>query len=137
MTDNINHPSHYGHGRVEVAVAMDILGAPWQWLGHALKYACRAPHKGQEREDIKKAIWCVSHALELDPNVTWPDVAMRDRSVLAHALRDGVSDPKLRAFILAIVLAEPRPQGALTRDLVRLCLALEDAYNDDAPARSS
>lgn len=131
MTDNINHPSHYGHGRVEVAVAMDILGAPWQWLGHALKYACRAPHKGQEREDIKKAIWCVRHALELDRNVTWPNTDPQKRLVLARALRDGVSDLRLRTFILAIVLAEPAEHVQLVSDLERACKAMEDAYNDD------
>ncbi len=41
---------------------MDLLYGPTQWLGHALKYACRAPHKGKELEDLRKAIWCARHA---------------------------------------------------------------------------
>ena len=65
----VNHPNHYNHGRVEIAVAMDVLGQPAQWLGHALKYACRAPHKGKLKEDLKKAVWCARHAVEL--NATW------------------------------------------------------------------
>lgn len=70
MSDKVNHPNHYNHGRIEVAVAMDILGDPSQWLGHALKYACRAPHKGKLEEDIRKALWCAEHAMSL--NAQWP-----------------------------------------------------------------
>lgn len=131
MTEKVNHPSHYGHGLIEVAVAMDLLGDPWQWLGHALKYACRAPHKGQEEDDIRKAIWCARHAIACDPDVTWPRLRMQDRRVIAEALAAGVGSQPLRRFISAIVLAKPRALGTLSTDIEQACSALEEAYKKD------
>ena len=94
--DRINHPSHYGHGKIEVAVAMDLLGAPEQWLGHALKYACRAPHKGSEIEDLRKAIWCTEHAVELGAHWQTPlrltPLRLTAREVIADALSAGIPD---------------------------------------------
>lgn len=89
MSENVNHPNHYARGRIEVAVAMDVLGDPSQWLGHALKYACRACHKGKEIEDLEKAIWCAEHALKL--RAQWPArLSDAAREALACALFEGV-----------------------------------------------
>ncbi len=45
MSD-VNHPSHYNQGGIEVAMAMDVLlGSTDQWAGHFLKYITRYPHK--------------------------------------------------------------------------------------------
>lgn len=85
----VNHPSHYQMGKMEVAVAMDLLGAPWQWLGHALKYACRAPHKGNEAEDLRKAIWCARRAN--NTLARWPHTMSQERvSQVVDALTCGV-----------------------------------------------
>lgn len=78
-----------------IAQCSDVLGDPSQWLGHALKYACRAPHKGREAEDLKKAIWCVRHAVELDCE-GWP-AALTGAALhsLTAALCAGTPDPEL------------------------------------------
>lgn len=69
MSDNVNHPSHYNKGGVEVAFAMDlILGSTAHWFGHALKYTCRAPHKGKLVEDLRKAVWCARRGIGKHPS---------------------------------------------------------------------
>ncbi len=100
--EKVNHPNHYQRGRVEVAVAMDVLGHPSQWLGHALKYACRAPHKGSYEEDCRKAIWCARRALNLDAK--WSEKRTEMRVILAEALVVGIPAPneELRAFVSAL-----------------------------------
>ena len=53
-TDNVNHPSHYVQGKIEV---IDFIEA-WDLnfsRGNAIKYICRAKYKGNELEDLKKA----------------------------------------------------------------------------------
>lgn len=52
MTERVNHPQHYGG-----------MGLPF-CLGNALKYICRAPHKGAEREDLEKARWYLQRACD-------------------------------------------------------------------------
>jgi len=56
MKDVINNPSHYTHGSIE---CIDVI-KDWKLgyhLGNALKYICRAEHKGNALQDIGKAIW--------------------------------------------------------------------------------
>ena len=52
--DNVNHPSHYNHGNIEVIDAIN----DWKLnfaLGNVVKYVARADHKGRPVEDLKKA----------------------------------------------------------------------------------
>jgi len=67
MTDKINHPQHYNFGnKFEVISVIE----DWQLgfhLGNALKYIARAQHKGNEEEDIQKAIWYLERYLSLKP----------------------------------------------------------------------
>lgn len=135
---NIDHPSHYSHGKIEVAVAMDMLGEPWQWLGHALKYACRAPHKGKESEDVAKAVWCVRHAIQLDAQVSWPipdtasgrakAIAVCD-ALLAGIPGDNAERDTLRSFITHVVLTRPTPH--LAHPLVRIASRLASVYGHE------
>lgn len=66
-TDNVNHPSHYTQGSVEV---IDILEQQANIMAesgvdaraipsitNALKYLCRFQSKGTAVQDIDKAIW--------------------------------------------------------------------------------
>ena len=55
---NVDHPAHYG-GAENVYEAIRVIEA-WGLgfcLGNAIKYICRAPHKGSELEDLRKARW--------------------------------------------------------------------------------
>jgi Fe-S-cluster containining protein len=54
--DNVNHPKHYtshpsGVECIEITEHMNFN------LGNAMKYVWRASLKGNEVEDLKKAIW--------------------------------------------------------------------------------
>ena len=53
MTDNVNSPSHYQHpSGIEV---ISITSHESFLRGNILKYVLRAPYKGSELEDLKKA----------------------------------------------------------------------------------
>lgn len=72
MTDNVDHPSHYNQGgpvgedgtaQFEVIKIIDDVGWGFAFcMGNALKYVLRAPHKGTQAEDLKKAQWYLRRA---------------------------------------------------------------------------
>lgn len=52
--DPINNPPHYTKGEIQ---PLDVID-DWKlgfYLGNCVKYIARAPHKGKELEDLKKA----------------------------------------------------------------------------------
>lgn len=54
MTDNVNHPPHYNHGKIEVLEFIEDQKLSMH-EGNVVKYVCRARHKGSEIQDLKKA----------------------------------------------------------------------------------
>ena len=63
MSKKVNHPPHYNGGNIE---AIDVI-EDWDLdfnLGNAVKYICRAEHKGSYEEDIEKAIWYLRRSLQ-------------------------------------------------------------------------
>jgi len=65
-TDNINHPSHYTDGKIEVIDFIEDKKLPYH-LGNVIKYISRAGKKNPdtELEDLKKAQWYLSRYIEL------------------------------------------------------------------------
>ena len=65
-TDNINHPSHYTDGKIEVIDVIEDKKLPYH-LGNVIKYISRAGKKNPdtELEDLKKAQWYLSRYIEL------------------------------------------------------------------------
>jgi len=65
MSDKIKHPKHYtfAKGLYEVRKVILAWGLDWD-RANAVKYIARAPHKGTEREDIRKAIQYLEFYLE-------------------------------------------------------------------------
>lgn len=68
--DNVNHPSHYNYGDIEVIdyikqVANGYKNHPYEayCIGNVLKYISRASFKNG-REDLEKAQWYLNAALE-------------------------------------------------------------------------
>jgi hypothetical protein len=58
----VNHPKHYtshpsGVETIEITEHMNFC------LGNAIKYILRAPYKGKEVEDLKKAVWYLNREL--------------------------------------------------------------------------
>lgn len=68
--DPVNHPPHYTQCEIECIDAMAILFgkeavATFCKL-NAFKYKYRAPFKGSQEEDLKKADWYLKKAKELE-----------------------------------------------------------------------
>jgi len=61
--DNINHPPHYTTGGIETIDFIEAKQLGYH-LGNVVKYITRADHKGNKLEDLKKAQWYLSRAIE-------------------------------------------------------------------------
>jgi hypothetical protein len=55
MPEQVNHPAHYNFGQYEVIDVLDdwFPDSPYAW--QIVKYVARAPHKGNELQDLRKA----------------------------------------------------------------------------------
>ena len=62
-TDNVNNPSHYNVGTIEVITVIEDWKLNFN-LGNAIKYIGRCEHKNNKEEDIKKAIWYLERELK-------------------------------------------------------------------------
>lgn len=67
--ENVNHPSHYNHGKLEcIDIMEDVFGIDETKAFcklNAFKYIVRAELKGNEVEDIDKALWYLNKHQEL------------------------------------------------------------------------
>ncbi len=63
-TDNVNHPSHYTDGQIEVIEFIEDKKFGYN-LGNAVKYISRAGKKDPEKtiEDLRKAVWYISREI--------------------------------------------------------------------------
>lgn len=62
--DIINHPEHYTKGGIEVRDFIDSWKLDFN-SGNVIKYVVRAPYKGTELQDLKKAHNYLNHLIEL------------------------------------------------------------------------
>lgn len=60
--DMVNHPQHYQHG-IEPIEFIESHNLNF-CLGSAVKYIARAPYKGTELEDLKKAKWFIEREIK-------------------------------------------------------------------------
>lgn len=60
--DMVNHPPHYQHG-IEPIDFIESHNLNFN-LGSAVKYIARAPYKGKELEDLKKAKWFIEREIK-------------------------------------------------------------------------
>lgn len=74
MSENVNHPSHYNQGKIEVIEFIEDKTLGFH-LGNAVKYISRAGKKDPAKriEDLRKAIWYTERQIALwqaeEPNV--------------------------------------------------------------------
>lgn len=61
-TNMVNHPSHYQHG-IEPIDYIESHDLNFN-LGNVIKYVSRAPFKGTELEDLKKAKWYLEREIK-------------------------------------------------------------------------
>ena len=67
MSDKINHPRHYTAGSIEVYDFIEAWNLDFT-IGNVVKYVTRAPYKGTQLEDLKKAKWYLEKAIEKEEN---------------------------------------------------------------------
>lgn len=65
INDNVNHPSHYTYGKIEVIDFIEDKCLNFH-RGNAVKYIARAGKKNPEKEieDLKKAAWYINREIE-------------------------------------------------------------------------
>ena len=65
MSDNVNHPSHYTDGKIEVIDFIEDKKLNYH-RGNAVKYICRAGKKdpAKEIEDLEKAVWYINREIQ-------------------------------------------------------------------------
>ena len=62
-SDPINHPAHYKVGGIETIDFIEAKNLGYN-LGNVIKYITRADHKGNKLEDLRKAQWYLTRAIE-------------------------------------------------------------------------
>lgn len=74
MVDMVNHPPHYETNGIECIDAMRASQGDEAvqdfCICNAFKYIWRSSHKGSEIEDLKKAVWYLNKAIEIEENNT-------------------------------------------------------------------
>ena len=65
LNDNVNHPSHYTDGKIEVIDFIEDKCLNFN-RGNAVKYIARAGKKNiaNEVEDLEKAVWYINREIE-------------------------------------------------------------------------
>lgn len=67
MNDNVNNPSHYNQGGIEVIDIMKAYLSSFNFWGYCqgnvIKYVLRSNHKGNCLEDLKKAQWYLNRLI--------------------------------------------------------------------------
>jgi hypothetical protein len=61
--DPVNHPTHYKVGGIETIDFIEAKQLDYN-LGNVVKYITRADHKGNKLEDLRKAQWYLTRAIE-------------------------------------------------------------------------
>lgn len=61
--DSVNHPPHYKVGGIETIDFIEAKGLGYH-LGNVIKYVTRADHKDNKLEDLRKAQWYLTRAIE-------------------------------------------------------------------------
>lgn len=64
--ENVDHPSHYNQGKIEVIDAIDDWGLGF-YEGNIVKYVARYKCKNGV-EDLKKAVWYLNRLIENEEN---------------------------------------------------------------------
>ena len=65
VCDNVNHPSHYTSGQIEVIDFIEDKELGFH-LGNAVKYISRAGRKNPDKpiEDLRKAVWYINRQIK-------------------------------------------------------------------------
>ena len=88
MNDNVNHPSHYTDGKIEVIDFIEDKNLNFH-RGNAVKYIARAGKKNPEKEveDLEKAVWYINREikrLKCEPEEFELDTVPNEKGTVEH-----------------------------------------------------
>ena len=116
--DPVNHPAHYTqyeHEVIELTEKLDFC------TGNAVKYILRAPFKGNEKQDLEKALWYLNRSLELDEPASMGWLFLEE---LVHSYKNDIvstlllSDGGVRLAIIKINDRLKEIENAQTMDTI-------------------
>lgn len=64
MTDSVNQPPHYITSSLQMIQVVEAFGLGFH-LGNVIKYVLRSDKKGSQLEDLKKARWYLTRAIQV------------------------------------------------------------------------
>lgn len=72
--EQVNHPSHYTYGPMEVIDIIEGFKLNYH-VGNVAKYILRAGHKGDYLLDLKKALWYLDRYIKYEEKLKEQEVA--------------------------------------------------------------
>lgn len=115
--DPINHPTHYTASPYEAITVIESVGSGY-CRGNALKYLCRAPHKGSEAADLRKAAWYVRRLV-----TSREDFSVMGRTEAKAVATSWAGDSGVRYDAIRCLLTNRNYLGAGTDDFSADALA--------------
>lgn len=105
MFDNVTKPSHYLAASVTVQ-PIELTARLDACLGQALNYVMRAKHKGNETEDLLKAVFYLRKSMDIGQS--WDRYRNRDGAVyvLAKIFHDNTDDELTKEVLSCLFLRE-------------------------------
>jgi hypothetical protein len=128
MTDNVNHPGHYGgeDNPYETIKVIESMGLGYAFcVGNALKYLMRAGKKGDAAEDLQKASWYAARAAS---NVETEEILADPGAMAAIAEVLGVRAPGLFSVTMPIYLGSTR-EAFVTVDITDPDITVQDVID--------
>ena len=78
--DDVNNPSHYNQGKIEVIEFIKDQKLDYH-AGNVVKYVCRYKHKGQALKDLKKAQWYLNDLIMELKSIEYSEKEEREEKV--------------------------------------------------------
>lgn len=105
MLENVYHPKHYLEASVTIE-PIELTSRLDSCLGQAIQYVMRAPHKGNEVEDLEKAIFYLEKSKDL--GLPWHKYRNLQKPVyvLARIFADNTKDVLTRQVLKCLFLSE-------------------------------
>lgn len=103
MNDNVNHPSHYTDGKIEVIDFIEDKNLNFH-RGNAVKYIARAGKKNPEKEveDLEKAVWYTNREIQRINGQSKNSVLLEHLEVLKKFINGEWVDTDIIQTILGI-----------------------------------
>ena len=127
VSDTISNPSHYEKASVTIQIQpIDLVRHLSFCLGNVLKYLFRAPYKGSEIQDLKKAHQYLLWYIE-DGQYLYDMEQIKEHKYIVDIFRKDIKDKYLKDKRLAIITCIL--SSFLTRDISLANSLTNDAIN--------